>query len=117
MKIRQELLNPRTAPPAEEPAFVTAPEPRYFLSLRCKTGHHRALAYSDIFRIDFEAQTGIELVTAHGSIRLSGRELGDLYAALLERRVVEVRESETGERADFFQPAAGTVLSIRWESE
>jgi len=129
MKIRQELLkenngsrdggeNP-TAPPVSEPAFIASAESRYFLSLRRKTGQHRAYPYTDLTRIHFEADTGIEIQTARETLRLVGRELGDLYATLLERRVVEVRESETGGTADFFRPEgeAGTVRSILWEAE
>ena len=57
------------------------------LDLRMSDGKFKALPYSYIVEINFDASEGIEIVTPHKKISVTGRNLKQLYDYLLGFRV------------------------------
>jgi len=87
-----QLVNGNT--PAEPDEFVTCP---YFatdrtknpvcLELRLADGRRKALPYSYITGINFDADAGIEIITTLSRIAITGRNLASLFDHLVMYRV------------------------------
>lgn len=63
------------------------------LELRLGDGCRKALPYSYIMEINFDATEGIEIITAAKRIKITGRKLDRLYEYLVAYRVKYIQEN------------------------
>ncbi len=103
MEFRQRLDQAQKAL-ADSPAPVEAdadPAHTYYaiersvnlacLELRMPDGRHKAIPYLHFSEVSYEAETGIEIMTAQRRIRITGRNLTKLYTHLVAYRVRFIR--------------------------
>lgn len=83
-------------PPAWQPA--TEDSPPINLEARFRSGDTCFFAYAYLSYCRFELGGTIELHFASRILRLKGRNLQPLYAALVKHGVASVQQAETGEQ-------------------
>ena len=63
------------------------------LDLRLADGNRKALPYSYIMEINFDASEGIEIISSGKQVKITGRDLGRLYDYLIVYRVRYIQEN------------------------
>jgi len=85
---------------------------KVMLELRFKTGDSTALAYSYFVRADCNPSTGIVLDFSAYAVRIEGRNLRPLFAALVAQRVAVVTEVDDLHAEATLDPDATVVTRI-----
>lgn len=91
-----ERTTPSNVPPAWQPAADDSPPIN--LEARLQSGDACFFAYAYLSYCRFERSGVIELYFASRVLRLEGRNLQSLYAALVKHGVSTVRQAEAGEQ-------------------
>ena len=82
------------------------------LELRFKTADAEAFPYSYLVRAQFNPSTGIELDFSACTVRIAGRNLRPLFAALVAQRVAVVTEVDELHAEAALDPGATVVTRL-----